>query len=200
MSLPAKFRLMVYFAYRRMPSRERMSRFARKESGAMADSRDLVEARRLAAQWRKEEQSAGIRRPYSPDDVLRLRNSFPIRYSHAERGAARLRRLLETEEFVAALGRPDRQPGDAAGQGGTPCDLPLGLASRGRRQPFGADVSGSEPLSVQQRSVCRAPHQPDARARGPDPSRRRRRRDLLDGADRRRRGGGIRRRFSTPTS
>src|SRR5262249_43130648 len=70
----------------------------------MADSRDQVEARRLAAQWQKEELSAGIRRPYSADDVLRLRNSFPIRYSHAERGATRLRSLLETEEFVAALG------------------------------------------------------------------------------------------------
>ncbi|HEY6931035.1 MAG TPA: isocitrate lyase, partial [Thermoanaerobaculia bacterium] len=70
----------------------------------MTDSRDQVAARRLAAQWQREEQSAGIRRPYSPVDVLRLRNSFPIRYSHAERGSARLRRLLETEEFVAALG------------------------------------------------------------------------------------------------
>jgi isocitrate lyase len=70
----------------------------------MADSRDQVEAQRLAEQWRREERTAGIRRPYSPDDVLRLRNSFPIRYSHAERGASRLRRLLETEEFVAALG------------------------------------------------------------------------------------------------
>jgi isocitrate/methylisocitrate lyase len=87
-----------------MPSRERMHRFAGKEAVAMTDSRDQVEARRLATQWRREERTSGIRRPYSPDDVLRLRNSFPIRYSHAERGAERLRRLLETEDFVAALG------------------------------------------------------------------------------------------------
>jgi isocitrate lyase len=89
-----------------MPSRERRTDAPIRREGdeAMADSRDQVEARRLAAQWQGEERTAGIRRPYSADDVLRLRNSFPIRYSHAERGAARLRRLLETEEFVAALG------------------------------------------------------------------------------------------------
>jgi isocitrate lyase len=70
----------------------------------MTEPRSAVEGQRLAAAWKKEERSKGIRRPYSPDDVLRLRNSFPIRYSHAERGAERLRRLLDTEDFVAALG------------------------------------------------------------------------------------------------
>ncbi|HTD51623.1 MAG TPA: isocitrate lyase, partial [Thermoanaerobaculia bacterium] len=70
----------------------------------MTEPRSSVERERLAAAWKKEERLKGICRPYSPDDVLRLRNSFPIRYSHAERGAERLRRLLETEDFVAALG------------------------------------------------------------------------------------------------
>jgi isocitrate lyase len=62
------------------------------------------ERQRLAAVWEKEARGAGIRRSYSPEDVLRLRNSFPIRHSLAERGAERLRRLLETEDYVAALG------------------------------------------------------------------------------------------------
>jgi isocitrate lyase len=35
---------------------------------------------------------------------LRLRNSFSIRHDVAERGAQRLRRLLESEDYVAALG------------------------------------------------------------------------------------------------
>ncbi|HSP94700.1 MAG TPA: isocitrate lyase [Thermoanaerobaculia bacterium] len=62
------------------------------------------ERRKLAAVWEREAGAKGVRRPYSPEDVLKLRNSFPIRHSLAERGAERLRRLLETEDYVAALG------------------------------------------------------------------------------------------------
>jgi isocitrate/methylisocitrate lyase len=62
------------------------------------------ERQRLAAIWEREERAEGIERSYTPDDVLRLRNSFPIRHDLAERGAQRLRRLLETEDYVAALG------------------------------------------------------------------------------------------------
>ena len=47
---------------------------------------------------------AGITRPFSSQDVSRLRNSFEIRFSIAERGAARLWQLLNTEDYVAALG------------------------------------------------------------------------------------------------
>ena len=62
------------------------------------------ETQRLGAVWEREEHAKGIRRPYSPEDVLRLRNSFPIRHSLAERGAERLRQILETEDYVSALG------------------------------------------------------------------------------------------------
>src|SRR4030095_8733198 len=46
----------------------------------------------------------GIERPYSADDVLRLRGSIPIEYSLARRGALRLWELLKREEPVRALG------------------------------------------------------------------------------------------------
>ncbi len=46
----------------------------------------------------------GISRPYSPEDVQRLRGSIEIRYSLAERGANRLWELLNSEDFVNALG------------------------------------------------------------------------------------------------
>jgi isocitrate lyase len=46
----------------------------------------------------------GIRRDYSPADVERLAGSFRVRHTLAEMGAARLRHLLRTEPFVAALG------------------------------------------------------------------------------------------------
>jgi isocitrate lyase len=46
----------------------------------------------------------GIKRPYSPEDVQKLRGSFPIAYTLAERGANKLWNLLHTEPFVNTLG------------------------------------------------------------------------------------------------
>ena len=46
----------------------------------------------------------GIVRPYSPDEVARLRGSVPIEHSLARRGANRLWELLHEEPYVHALG------------------------------------------------------------------------------------------------
>src|SRR6478752_6667673 len=46
----------------------------------------------------------GIERPYSPEDVKRLRGSVDMRYSLAEMGANRLWKLIHEEDFVNALG------------------------------------------------------------------------------------------------
>jgi isocitrate lyase len=46
----------------------------------------------------------GVKRPYSQADVERLRGSFPIAYTLAERGANRLWRSLHEEPYVNALG------------------------------------------------------------------------------------------------
>jgi isocitrate lyase len=46
----------------------------------------------------------GITRPYSNDDVLRLRGSIPIEHSLARRGALKLWDLLHRDEPVRALG------------------------------------------------------------------------------------------------
>jgi isocitrate lyase len=46
----------------------------------------------------------GIRRTYTPADVLRLRGSFPIAHTLAERGANKLWELMHKEPFVNALG------------------------------------------------------------------------------------------------
>jgi isocitrate lyase len=46
----------------------------------------------------------GIERPYTAEDVRRLRGSVTLRYSLAEMGAARLWRLLQEEPFINALG------------------------------------------------------------------------------------------------
>ncbi len=46
----------------------------------------------------------GIERPYSLDDVKKLRGSVPIRYTLADLAAKRLWHLLDTQPFVNALG------------------------------------------------------------------------------------------------
>jgi isocitrate lyase len=46
----------------------------------------------------------GIERPYTPEDVLRLRGSVPIEHSLARRGALKLWELLKRDEPVRALG------------------------------------------------------------------------------------------------
>jgi len=46
----------------------------------------------------------GIERPYSPEDVLRLRGSIPVEHTLARRGALKLWELLNRDEPVRALG------------------------------------------------------------------------------------------------
>lgn len=46
----------------------------------------------------------GIERPYSPEDVLKLRGSFQIANTLAERGANKLWDILHSEPFINALG------------------------------------------------------------------------------------------------
>ena len=46
----------------------------------------------------------GIERPYTPDDVARLRGSLPVRHTLAEHGAARLWQLLHEDDFINCLG------------------------------------------------------------------------------------------------
>jgi len=46
----------------------------------------------------------GIERPYSPEEVVRLRGSIPIEHTLARRGALRLWELLNSDEPVRALG------------------------------------------------------------------------------------------------
>lgn len=58
----------------------------------------------LAASWREEQRWRGIRRPYGPEDVLRLRGSIQLEYTLARLGAERLWELLHSELFVNALG------------------------------------------------------------------------------------------------
>ncbi|HKP53874.1 MAG TPA: isocitrate lyase [Chloroflexia bacterium] len=58
----------------------------------------------LAQSWANEQRWDGITRPYSPEDVLKLRGSVRIEHTLARMGAERLWDLLHTEEYVPTLG------------------------------------------------------------------------------------------------
>src|SRR6266567_645450 len=61
-------------------------------------------ASELAASWKTDPRWRGITRPYTAEDVIRLRGSISIEYTLARLGAERLWHLLHTESYVAALG------------------------------------------------------------------------------------------------
>ncbi len=54
--------------------------------------------------WETDERWKGIERPYSAEEVYKLRGSMQIEYTIAKNGAERLWNLLHTEPFVRALG------------------------------------------------------------------------------------------------
>ena len=66
--------------------------------------KNKVKASDLALDWAHNPRWAGIERPYSPEDVLRLRGSVNIEYSLARQGAERLWEMLHNQEYVAGLG------------------------------------------------------------------------------------------------
>ncbi|HTK06515.1 MAG TPA: isocitrate lyase [Ktedonobacteraceae bacterium] len=59
---------------------------------------------RLAMSWRADPRWQGITRPYTAEDVIRLRGSIHIEHTLARLGAERLWYLLQSEPYVAALG------------------------------------------------------------------------------------------------
>jgi isocitrate lyase len=61
-------------------------------------------AAELEAGWEGNLRWRGVTRPYSGEDVVRLRGSIQIEYTLARLGAERLWNLLHSEEYVAALG------------------------------------------------------------------------------------------------
>ncbi|OGQ06283.1 MAG: isocitrate lyase [Deltaproteobacteria bacterium RIFCSPLOWO2_01_44_7] len=64
----------------------------------------MLDAHRLEKSWSKEKRWEGITRPYSAEDVVKLKGSVHIEYTLAKLGAERLWNLLNTESFVSALG------------------------------------------------------------------------------------------------
>lgn len=64
----------------------------------------MTDAREIEQRWKADERWAGIVRPYTAEDVVRLRGSVQIEHTLAHRGSERLWAQLHNEPFVAALG------------------------------------------------------------------------------------------------
>lgn len=54
--------------------------------------------------WKTEERWKGIERPYTAEEVVKLRGSVQIQHTLAEKGANRLWKSLHEEDFINALG------------------------------------------------------------------------------------------------
>ena len=65
---------------------------------------NLVAASNIAHTWNMDPRWQGIERPYTAEDVVRLRGSVLIEHTLARLGAERLWHLLDTEDYVPALG------------------------------------------------------------------------------------------------
>ncbi len=64
----------------------------------------LPTADQLRHDWATDPRWAGIERPYSADDVVRLRGTIGVEHTIATLGAAKLWQSLQREDFVNALG------------------------------------------------------------------------------------------------
>ncbi|PEB75969.1 isocitrate lyase [Bacillus thuringiensis] len=59
---------------------------------------------KLQESWELDERWKGITRPYSAEDVIRLRGSIDIEHTLARRGAEKLWTSLHSEDYINALG------------------------------------------------------------------------------------------------
>lgn len=63
-----------------------------------------LDAKALEKDWTENKRWAGVKRPYSGADVVKLRGSLPIEYSIAKHTSAKLWGYLHSEPYVNALG------------------------------------------------------------------------------------------------
>lgn len=60
--------------------------------------------KKLEESWRNDERWKGVKRPYSAEDVIKLRGSIDIEYTLAKHGAEKLWNYLQHEDYINALG------------------------------------------------------------------------------------------------
>ena len=68
----------------------------------MYDKADMIE--KLKKDWKENPRWAGIERPYTAEEVVKLKGSRDIKFTLADQGAKKFWDLLMTDEVVCALG------------------------------------------------------------------------------------------------
>ncbi|XJZ27653.1 isocitrate lyase [Bacillota bacterium Lsc_1132] len=63
-----------------------------------------LRVKHLQESWEFDERWKGVTRPYTAEDVIKLRGSIDIEYTLAQRGAEKLWKLLQEEDYINALG------------------------------------------------------------------------------------------------
>lgn len=61
-------------------------------------------AQKLQQSWENDSRWTGVKRPYTAEEVIKLRGSIDIEQTLARRGSDKLWNLLNTEDFINALG------------------------------------------------------------------------------------------------
>jgi isocitrate lyase len=90
-----------------MPAKENGNRNAHYSSiigGEEKTAQDALAMECMDYEWANNARWKGIERPYTAEDVLRLRGSIQIEHTLARMGAERLWHLLQTELYVNSLG------------------------------------------------------------------------------------------------
>ena len=64
----------------------------------------MINGEQMARDWEQNPRWKDVERPYTTQDVERLRGTIPVEYTLARHGAEKLWNYLETEEYINALG------------------------------------------------------------------------------------------------
>ena len=64
----------------------------------------VSEVEHLQNRWKNDTRWAGISRPYTPEEMLNLRGTLKVEHTFAQEGAERLWHLLNTKNYIIALG------------------------------------------------------------------------------------------------
>ena len=120
---------------------------------------------KMTQEWKTAPRWAGITRPYTAEQVLKLRGSFRIQYTLAQMGAERLWQLLHTEPFVRALGAITGNQAVQMVQAGLKSIYMSGWQVAGDNNTAAGDLPRPEPLSRGQRAQPDPPPQQGPAAR-----------------------------------
>ena len=126
------------------------------------------EADELEREWATDPRWAGVERPYSGEDVVRLRGSVRVEHTMARIGADATLGAPEHARVHRRARSHDGQPSRRDDEGGAGGDLLLGLAGGGRREPVRSDLSRPIALPRELGAGGRAPVEQRADARRPD--------------------------------